>query len=55
MSENAKDRLERIGAILKELPPEIAKDAQNQYAAHMEGYAEGFAAGKSYTSEKKGE
>lgn len=48
MSEEAKKQMERIGGMLTELPQDVAADALNQYAARMEGFAEGFAAGKAH-------
>jgi predicted transcriptional regulator len=54
MSEEAKKNLEQIGNKLKDLPKEVASAAIEQYAARMEGYADGFAAGKAY-AQKKGE
>ena len=46
MSENAKERLNTIKDIVEKLPKEI----QDQYAARMEGFAEGFAAGKAHAN-----
>ena len=48
MSENATKKLEEIGGQLKGLPQEVADDALAQFAAKMEGFAEGFIAGKAY-------
>lgn len=48
MSDNAKKNLEAIGDKLNELPQDVAKAALDQYAARMEGFAEGFAAGKAH-------
>lgn len=48
MSENATKKLEQIGGQLEGLPCEVAADAISQFAAKMEGFAEGFAAGKAY-------
>ena len=50
MSENAKKNLESIGDMLKDIPEEVAAAAIGQYAARMEGFAEGFAAGKAHQS-----
>jgi hypothetical protein len=44
MSENAKKNLDSISDKLKELPEDILE----QYAARMDGFAEGFAAGKAH-------
>lgn len=48
MSENAKKNLETISDKLNELPQDVANAALEQYAARMEGFAEGFAAGKAH-------
>jgi hypothetical protein len=48
MSENATKKLEEISGQLKGLPQEVADDALTQFAAKMEGFAEGFIAGKAY-------
>lgn len=48
MSEEAKKNLETITQKLNDLPKDVAKAALDQYAARMEGFAEGFAAGKAY-------
>ena len=53
MSENAKKNLETISDKLNELPKDVANAALEQYAARMEGFAEGFAAGKAHA--QKGE
>ena len=55
MSEKVKSSLARINDKLKQLPTGVAEDALNQYAARMEGYADGFAAGTAYASKKKEE
>lgn len=47
MPDNTK-KVEQICNQLKELPSEVASAALDQYAARMEGYAEGFAAGRAY-------
>ena len=48
MSEKAKKNLESIGDKLKELPRDVAEAALERYADRMEGFAEGFAAGKAH-------
>lgn len=48
MSEEAKKNLEQISDKLKEIPQEVASSALEQYAARMEGFADGFAAGKDF-------
>lgn len=48
MSEEAKKNLDQISDKLKEIPQEVANAALDQYAARMEGFADGFAAGKDY-------
>lgn len=53
MSEEAKKNLETISEKLNELPKEVASAALEQYAARMEGFAEGFIAGKAHA--EKGE
>lgn len=55
MSEEAKKNLETISDKLKEIPEDVANAALEQYAARMEGFADGFAAGKAFkeTSEEK--
>ncbi len=45
-------RMKRIEQQLKEIPEEIVKAAQDQYAARMEGFAEGFAAGKAHADKQ---
>lgn len=54
MGENAKKNLETISEKLNDLPKDVAEAALEQYAARMEGFAEGFAAGKAHkaTEEK---
>ena len=52
MSEEAKKNLEAISEKLRELPPETAAAVAEQYAAHMEGFAAGFAAGKAHAEKK---
>ena len=42
------EKMDKILEGLDCLPPEIAKAAQDQYAARMEGFAEGFEAGKAF-------
>lgn len=53
MSENAKKNLEAIGEKLKGIPKEVADAAIDQYAARMEGFAEGFAAGKAHAEKSE--
>lgn len=48
MGENAKKNLEQISEKLNDLPKDVADAAIEQYAARMEGFAEGFAAGKAH-------
>lgn len=48
MSEEAKKNLETISDKLKDIPQDVASAALEQYANRMEGFAEGFAAGKAY-------
>lgn len=52
MSEEAKKNLETISEKLKDIPKEVAEAAIDQYAARMEGFAEGFAAGKAHAENK---
>lgn len=52
MSENAKKNLETISEKLKDIPKEVAAAAIDQYAARMEGFAEGFAAGKAHAKNR---
>lgn len=54
MSEEAKKNLEQISDKLKDLPQDVATAALDQYAARMEGFAEGFAAGKAHADKKPG-
>lgn len=54
MSENAKKNLEQISEKLNELPQDVANAALDQYAARMEGFAEGFAAGKAHAENQPG-
>lgn len=54
MSEEAKKNLDNISEKLKEIPQEVANAALEQYAARMEGFAEGFAAGKAYAGTAQG-
>lgn len=53
MSEEAKKNLEAISEKLKDIPKEVAAAAIDQYAARMEGFAEGFAAGKAHAETAK--
>ena len=46
MSEKAKAILDQIAEKVQKLPEEVASDALSQYAAHLEGFAEGYAAGQ---------
>lgn len=55
MSEEAKKNLEAIGEKLRELPPDAAAAVTEQFAAYMEGFAAGFAAGKAHAEKKEGE
>lgn len=48
MSESTRQSLEQLGSHLTQLPQEVAEDAMNQFAARMEGFAEGFAAGQAH-------
>ena len=52
MSEEAKKNLEQISDKLKDIPQDVANVALDQYAARMEGFAEGFSAGKAYEQKK---
>lgn len=52
MGENAKKNLEQISEKLNELPKDVANAALDQYAARMEGFAEGFAAGKAHAENR---
>lgn len=54
MSENAKKNLEQISEKLNELPQDVVNAALDQYAARMEGFAEGFAAGKAHAENRPG-
>ena len=42
MSEEAKKNLETISDKLKDIPQDVASAALEQYAARMEGFADGF-------------
>jgi hypothetical protein len=55
MSEEAKKNLEAISEKLKDIPQAVAAAAIDQYAARMEGFAEGFAAGKAHAETAKAE
>jgi predicted transcriptional regulator len=55
MSEEAKKNLEAISEKLKDIPQEVAAAAIDHYAARMEGFAEGFAAGKAHAETAKAE
>ena len=55
MSENAKKNLDRVVEQMGALPQDLANDAINQFAAKMEGFAEGYAAGKAHAEQQKGE
>ncbi len=55
MSEEAKKNLEAISEKLKDIPKAVAAAAIDQYAARMEGFAEGFAAGKAHAETAKAE
>lgn len=52
MSDNAKKNLDSISEKLKGLPENVAEAALDRYADRMEGFAEGFAAGKAYAEKK---
>lgn len=51
MSEEAKTALDQIGDKLKGLPKDVANDVLAQYTARMEGFAEGFQAGKTHATQ----
>lgn len=44
MSENAKEALERIAKKVSDLPENVAREALDQLANRMEGFADGFKA-----------
>ena len=48
MSEKAEKKLDHVTSLLKDLPQDVANATLDQYAARMEGFAEGFAAGKAH-------
>ena len=48
MSENAKEKIGILADKLSDLPKDAADAAMSQYAAHLEGFAEGFAAGQAH-------
>ena len=48
MSEEAKKNLEAISEKLDKLPADVANAALERYVDRMEGFAEGFAAGKAH-------
>ena len=52
MSEGARHSFEQIRSHLTQLPDEVATDALNQFAAWMEGFAEGFAAGQAHAQKR---
>lgn len=52
MSEEAKKNLESISEKLKDIPQDVAEAAVDQFAARMEGFAEGFAAGKAFAGKE---
>ena len=52
MSENAREHLEQIGKQISALPHNVADEAVSQFAAKMEGFAEGFAAGQAHAQNK---
>ena len=54
MSEEEKKNLDSISEILKDIPNDVAAAAIVQYAARVEGFAEGFAAGKAYAGTEQG-
>ena len=51
MSEEAKKNLDWIGDKLSSLPDSVAADALMRYAERMEGFVEGFQAGKASTAQ----
>ena len=53
MSEEAKKNLETISDKLKGIPEDVAAVVIDQYAARMEGFTEGFVAGKAYNATGK--
>jgi predicted transcriptional regulator len=52
MSENAKKNLEAISEKLDKLPADVANAALERYADRMEGFAEGFEAGKAHAENR---
>lgn len=48
MSKEAKKNLEQIGEKLKNLPGNVSDAALDKFADRMEGFVEGFAAGKAH-------
>lgn len=48
MSEESKKKLESISRKLADLPKELADTVIERYADRMEGFAEGYAAGKAH-------
>lgn len=54
MSEEAKKSLDQIGKQLANLPEDVASAALDQYAARMEGFVEGFQAGKDHATNQPG-
>ena len=53
MSDNAKNSLAQINEKLKQLPESEVAGALSQYAARMEGYADGFVAGAAYARKEE--
>lgn len=52
MSENAKKNLEAIGEKLDKLPTNVSAAALERLADRMEGFAEGFEAGKAHAENR---
>lgn len=52
MSEKAKEKIGLIEDKLSDLPKDAADAAMSQYAAHLEGFAEGFAAGQAHAKKE---
>ena len=52
MSENAKKNLEAISEKLDKLPANVANEAIARYVDRMEGFAEGFEAGKAHAENR---
>ena len=52
MKENAENKLSNICEILMSLPEDEKKKVEDLYSNHMEGFVQGFAAGKAYAEKK---